>query len=247
VRFNCKISLFLAALLSLSCSNAALADKPAPDASAPAPQDAAPADPTLTKQKNLEGHIQDEAVALEVGIKDLNKSLHHMKRSAWDIFVEVQRQNMVVVGEPDVIGPIIIPAIPNPTGTMAVGGFLPPRKKFLDYFVSQIDDLVQMIQTEVTGLVLPDDANDEAKADLKEITDAMAQIPQDISGLKDVTQGPDYDNMAIARAAQILQDRIGVMEKASKKLNSEAKKEESRAKKGLRNADNAIKKEQRGK
>lgn len=247
MEFRLTTSLILATVFALSCGYVAYADKPADNENAvPAPQDPTAPDP-LEKQKSLEGHVQDEALALETSIKDLHKTLHHMKRSAWDIFVEVQRQNMVVVGEPDVIGPIVIPAIPNPTGMMATGGFLPPRKKFLDYFMSQIDDLVKLMQTDVSGLVLTDDASDDAKAQLKTVTDAMAQIPQDISNLKDVTQGPDYDNMQIARAAQVLQDRIAVMEKASKKLDSEAKREVSRAKKLIRDADKAIKKESEGK
>lgn len=242
VRVNRASSFFLAAIISIGFSTAAWADKPAADATT----QAAPTDDALNKQKTIEGRIQDVAVTLETGIKDLSKSLHHMKRSAFDIFVEVQRSNMVVVGEPDVIGPIVIPAMPNPSGMISMGGFQPPRKKFLDYFMSQIDDLMKMTQTEVTALVLPDDANDEAKAEMKTLSDTLATLPKDIDALKEVTQGPDYDNMAIARAAQQLQNDVVIMEKASKKLNSEAKKEESRAKKGVRDADNALKKEQKG-
>ncbi len=233
----------LAALLSLSLASVAYADAPsASDTAAPPAQDAA-----LEKQQSLEGHVQGEAVALETSIRDLSKTLHHLKRSAWDIFVEVQRQNMVVVGEPDVIGPIIIPAMPSPSGMVGVGGFLPPRKKFLDYFMSQISDLSKMTQTEVTGLLLPDDASDDAKADLKTITDTAALLPQDISALQDVTQGPQFDNMAIARAAQLLQNHIQDIEKASKKLDSEAKKEVSKSKKQMRNIDKQIKKNDSGK
>ncbi len=238
-------SLFIAAVLVFSISGSAYADESAADSTTSA--DSSATDAALNKQKTIEGRIQDVAVTLETGIKDLTKSLHHMKRSAFDIFVEVQRSNMVVVGEPDVIGPIIIPAMPNPSGMISTGGFQPPRKKFLDYFMSQIDDLMKMTQTEVTALVLPDDANDQAKTEMKTLSDTLALLPQDIEALKEVTQGPDYDNMAIARAAQQLQDHIVTMEKASKKLNSEAKKDESRAKKSVREADEALKKEQRNK
>lgn len=235
----------LAALLSISLASVAYADDDAPsasDASTPAAQDAA-----LEKQQNLEGHVQGEAVALGSGIRDLTKTLHHLKRSAWDIFVEVQRQNMVVVGEPDVIGPIIIPAMPSPSGMIGVGGFLPPRKKFLDYFMSQISDLSKMTQTEVSGLVLPDDASADAKADLKSINDTAALLTQDIAALQNVTVGPQFDNMAIARAAQLMQNHVQDIEKASKKLDSEAKKEINKTKKDIRDIDKKIKKNDSGK
>ena len=113
--------------------------------------------------------------------------------------------------------------------------------------MSQISDLSKMTQTEVTGLLLPDDASDDAKADLKTITDTAALLPQDISALQDVTQGPQFDNMAIARAAQLLQNHIQDIEKASKKLDSEAKKEVSKSKKQMRNIDKQIKKNDSGK
>jgi len=236
----------------MACAAPAYADKPAADAAGDAPAaTATPADQTpadsLTQKKNLEGHIQDEAVRLESGLKDLNKTLHHLKRSAWDIFIETQRQNMVVVGEPDVIGPIIIPAIPSPTGMMNVGGLLPPRKKFLDYFMSQINDLYKMTQTEVAALQLPDDATDDGKAILKTVTDAAAALPDDISALAEVTAGPELDNMNIARAAQQMQDHVQAIEKATKKLDEEAKREVSKAKRDMRDIDKAIKKEAQGK
>jgi len=236
----------LAALLSISFAGVAYADAPLA-ADAPAPPATPPAETPLDQQKDLQGHVQGEAVALGTGIRDLSKTLHHLKRSAWDIFIEVQRQNMVVVGEPDVIGPIIIPAMPSPSGMIGMGGFLPPRKKFLDYFMSQISDLTKMTQTEITGLVLPDDATDEAKAELKIMTDTLAQLPQDITALQETTQGPNYDNMAIARAAQLMQNHVQDIEKASKKLDSEAKKEVSKTKKEMRDIDKQIKKNETAK
>ncbi len=232
----------LAALISISWGTVASAEttSDAETATPPAP------DASLEKQKNLEGRVQDEAVALGTGLRDLSKTLHHLKRSAFDIFVEVQRQNMVVVGEPDVIGPIIIPAMPSPSGMIGVGGFLEPRKKFLDYFMSQVVDLSKMTQSEVAALLLPDNASDDAKAELKTITDLSTTLNQDISGLQSVTQGPKYDNYAIAQAAQLMQNHVQEIEKAAKKLDSEAKKEASIAKKGMRDLDKQIKKKESG-
>lgn len=235
-----RTTIALAALLSIGCASPTLADDS--DTATPPAQDSA-----LQKQQNLEGHVQGEAVALGTSLHDLSKTLHHLKRSAWDIFVEVQRQNMVVVGEPDVIGPIIIPAIPSPSGMVGVGGFLPPRKKFLDYFMSQVSDLAKMTQTEVTGLILPSDAGDTAKAELKTITDTSQQLTADVAALQEVTQGPQFDNMAIARAAQLVQNHVQDIEKASKRLDSEAKKEVSRTKRELRDINKQIKKTESGK
>jgi hypothetical protein len=242
VRFI-RTTFALAALVNISLAAVASAETPAATVvPTPPTQDTA-----LDQQKSLEGHVQGEAVALGTGLRDLAKTLHHLKRSAYDIFVEVQRQNMVVVGEPDVIGPIIIPAIPSPSGMLGVGGFLEPRKKFLDYFMSQVIDLSKMTQSEVSGLVLPADASDDAKSDLKIISDTAAALNQDIAALQEVTQGPKYDNFAIARAAQLMQNHVQEIEKASKKLDSEAKREVSKTKKDMRDLDKQIKKNETGK
>lgn len=240
MRFN-RTAFVFAAVMSLGFAASSFADDAT--GTTTTAQDSS----SLTEQKNLEGHIQDEALALEAGIRELTKTTHHLKRAAWDIFVEVQRQNMVVVGEPDVIGPIVIPAIPSPTGMLPMGGFLPPSKKLLDYFMNQIEDLLKMTTAGVNGLVLPDDASDIAKDQIRTITDCLSALPQDYAALQDLTRGPNYDNVAIARASSVMQARIAEIEKSLKKLNSEAKKEVSKTKKGIRDLDKQIKKESQGK
>lgn len=249
--FKLVTKIALSTIICIGCAYPAFADTTGPgdaEASSSAPSGSGSSSGSdLQQKRSLEGHVQDEAVALETGIKDLTKTLHHMKRSAFDIFIEVQRQNMVVVGEPDVIGPIIIPAIPSPSGMMAMGGFLPPRKKFLDYFQGQLGDLMKMTQTEVSGLVLPADASDQAKTDMQTISDSLSTFPKDLQAIADVTQGPKFNNYDIARAAQLLQDHIQAVEKATKSLNSEMRKEVDKTKKDLRDIDKAIKKEGQGK
>ncbi len=243
--FNLVTKIALSAVVCIGCACPASADDAGPG-DTPSSTSAS-SDSGLEQKKSLEGHVQDEALALETGIKDLTKTLHHMKRSAFDIFIEVQRQNMVVVGEPDVIGPIIIPAIPSPSGMMAMGGFLPPRQKFLDYFQSQLSDLMKMTQTEVSALVLPDDASDQAKTDMKTISDSLTTFSQDLQGIAAVTQGPKFNNYDIAKAAQILQDHIQAVEKATKSLNSEMRKEVDKTKKDIRELDKQIKKDSQSK
>lgn len=128
-----------------------------------------------------------------------------------------------------------------------MGGFLPPRQKFLDYFQSQLSDLMKMTQTEVSALVLPDDASDQAKTDMKTISDSLTTFSQDLQGIAAVTQGPKFNNYDIAKAAQILQDHIQAVEKATKSLNSEMRKEVDKTKKDIRELDKQIKKDSQSK
>lgn len=202
---------------------------------------------SLQDKKLYEGHLQTEVTNLETSLKEVSTTMKHLKRGAWDMFVEVQRQNMVCVGEPDVIGPIVIPAIPSPSGLVALGGYLPPRKKWLDYLNQQIDYLSKLVQTDINALTLPPDASDTAKTEWQALKDTLSQLPTDVSNLASVTQGPKYDNMEIAKAAQIIEDHVARMEKSCKKVYDETKKEVKQVQKDMKDLDNQIKQQGKSK
>ncbi|HZT34929.1 MAG TPA: hypothetical protein VFA15_03345, partial [Nitrososphaera sp.] len=226
--------------LSVLCTVSGISLTSAPPAMA---QDGTAA--SLEQRKTLEGHLQSEASNLETGLKGLDKTLHHLKRGAYDVFTEVFRQDYAVVGQPDVIGPIVIPAMPSPSGILPVGGYLPPRKKWLDYFMSEINSLQTMCQADVSGLVLPDDASDTAKSELQSIKSSVSLLPKDVQDLAALTQGPKYDNNAIGRQAQLLQDHVSEMQKSVKKLYEACKKASKLHEKHEKDLEKQIKKEQK--
>ncbi|MCC7531934.1 MAG: hypothetical protein IT342_25755, partial [Candidatus Melainabacteria bacterium] len=109
---------------------------------------------------SLQGNIQGGAPVILQGLHDIAVTVHHLQEMLKGLLYEAQRQDMVVVAEPDVIGPIVMPAIPNPSGMMSMG-YLPPRKKWVDYFMAQIEEIIPMLDHEINSLPRPD-ASDTA-------------------------------------------------------------------------------------
>lgn len=203
------------------------------------------ADEPAKEEIDMEGHIEQGIITAEAGLRDLTTSLHHLKRAATDILTEVERQDMVVVGEPDVIGPMIIPAIPNPTGTVSSGQFLPPRKKFIDYFMIQIDHLMPIVEKSSEAVTLPESATDQEKADRARLGELMIELQGCFQALDKVTAGPQYDNLAIARQATAFGDLVKKIDKRCKSLDRAMKKDLERAKSNERKHRKEVEREKK--
>jgi len=184
-------------------------------------------------QKVLEGQIKSDSVALTTHLKELTNSLHHLKRAAFDIYCETQRQDQVVAVQPDVIGPIILPAIPNATGVLSMGT-LPPRKQWLDFFMNQVGQLLPMVDGEINAIVMPKEMPDEGSQDLTQIRDLARGLNPLAVDLDHVTEGPDLKADDIARSAVVFQDQVSKIEKAVKSLSKQVKIEEKKACKELK-------------
>lgn len=63
----------------------------------------------------------------------------------------------MVVSEPDIIGPIVVPAVPTPSGMMPVGDYLPPRKKWLNFYMAEMGQLIPLMQGELASTAIPAD------------------------------------------------------------------------------------------
>ncbi|MBI1270538.1 hypothetical protein GC174_08910 [bacterium] len=197
----------------------------------------------LEQKEALTGHIKSEAAHSSTQLKELLGSLKQLGRSTSEIFGEVQREDLVVVGEPDVIGPMIVPAMPDVSGMLGTGQYLPARKKWIDYFMANIERLYPMVTKELEALKLPDDASDDMKEHYKRVVLAYNKLGPSLKDLEAVTQGPEYDNEAIARCATISRTYIEVMDKELKRLYRDMKKEVSVTKHDDQKLDRKIEKE----
>ncbi len=210
-------------------------------ASSTPPATAAPGDtnrkPTAglnppSSSSSLQGNIQGGAPVVLQGLHDVGVSVHHLQQMLKGLMYEAQRQDMVVVAEPDVIGPIIMPAIPNPSGMMSMG-YLPPRKKWVDYFMSQIEEIIPMLDHEINSLPRPQASDTELMQAYVELFDAARGFNPPWSELETATKGPEYKNMDISTAGsglwfQIekfkkLKDKLFKMVKAESKVKKESK------------------------
>lgn len=191
---------------------------------------------TSTDPKVLEGQIKADSINLETHLKELTNSLHHLKRAAFDIFCETQRQDDVVAVQPDVIGPIILPAIPNPSGVLSMGT-LPPRKNWLDYFMNQVGQLLPMVDSEINSIVMPQEISDQGKQDLVQIRELARGLNPLAVNLDKVTSVTDLKNDDIAKSAVAFQEQVTSLEKMVKDLSKQAKLEEKKAAKDLKDLE----------
>lgn len=237
------------ALLVLVCLPLAMTIAISTTGSATAQSSGAPADASnasnagsavnagsATNTTTLSGNVKSVGMTAEIGLKELGETLHHLKDSVWGTFSEVQQPDMIYAGGPDVIGPIVIPAV-NVTGYLN-GGMLPPRKKWLDYFTSQAQYLTPQLIKEVDALVLPDGMSEDTTNDFNELKTLAQKLTTECQDMAAVCQGPKYENMTIATKAQIFLNELKSMEKLRKDIYKGVKVD-------IRDAEKAATKEKK--
>lgn len=179
---------------------------------------------------SLQGNVQGGAPVVLQGLHDVGTTVHHLQEMLKGLLFEAQRQDMVVVAEPNVIGPMIIPAIPNPSGMMSIG-YLPPRKKWVDYFMSQIEEIIPMLDHEINSLPRPDQSDTDLLQAYTEMFDAARGFNPPWAELETATKGPDYKNKDISMAGSDLWFQIEKFKKLKDKLFKMVKEETKQKKK----------------
>ncbi len=123
--------------------------------------------------------------------------------------------------------------IPEPTFDMSQ--VLPARKQWVDLDMQQITPAIGYIKTDMNGiqsgeadLQLSD--KDKTKFD-SELTDCAASIDRALAyttQLQQLTVGPTYDNLAIAKLTSQMHKELGTVEKSTKRLIGEIKKSKTK-------------------
>jgi hypothetical protein len=184
---------------------------------------------------SLQGNIKGGAPVLLQGLHDVGVSLHHLQEMCKGLLLEAQRQDMVVVAEPNVIGPMVIPAIPGPSGMMSMG-VLPPRKKWVDYFMAQIEEIIPLLDHELNALPRPNPDDAELLQLFTQMFDSARGFNPPWSDLETVTKGPDYKNDDIAKAVSRLYIQADECKKLKDKVFKLVKKEVKEAGKAKKEA-----------
>jgi hypothetical protein len=216
-------------LLALSCGLAMppgfaqdTASTSAPDA--PAAEANTSTQPVPSTDKTvLQGGVRGAALLLEDGLKKMGEATTGMQGAATRVINEVSRKDTITVRGPNVIGNgIVIPALPNPSGTMQFGE-LPAREKYLRTFTKQTTYYVELLQNEVDALMLPDNRSPEVEQLWTRLRTNMQQVQGYLASLKDLTVGPRFNNGKIARAALGVYDGAREINKLRRQLMKELK------------------------
>lgn len=185
---------------------------------------------SASSSSTLKGGIMSVAATAEKEVKEIGTTCHHLAGSIANVFGEVNRQDQVLMSEPDVVGTMVIPAIPDASGMMSMGT-LPPRKKWLDYFNYQTAQLIDILYKEAHAVVLPDDASAQTNTDWTRIKELIDQMVPVYKKMQSLSEGPKFDNVAIATQAQMLHDTVKQIDKLRKSVFNELKREDKTRKK----------------
>jgi len=195
--------------------------------------DAQATDPSVTQDKEPfsvdktpPDMVVDERTEMEM-LRDLADSLRKLDHAATETVKEVNRHapaqvNMQDVVTEQVLNPFMYdPWDPALNASLRNGPLLPPRKKWLDFDVSQVAQVVGILQHEVSSLCPPvsmsNTARDSFKVELGLMTEANGKIQSTSDQLKQLAQGPNYDNEKIGKAAHDIRTAARTIEECRKR------------------------------
>lgn len=218
-----SLSILLSALLSCCCL-AAAADEPT---ATPAAAESAPA--------TLRGAVVQIDVTLN-DLRDARLAVSRARKATANLYDEVTRQQMTMSFNPNIIGTTMI-MTPRPTFS---GQFLPARSKWVTASMSEIGPIINLFKEDVDAAIESnrrtnvrestrqslDPVRDEAFADVKSSFEIFNQLQ------KLTAAGGNYDNSAIAAAANSLDEKMKHLDRSLKRGISILQKEAKAAKKG---------------
>lgn len=176
--------------------------------------DSKTADAASNSSSALQGSVKATDVEAAEKLRQMGECLKKMQRAALELMGEATRQAYISVGDPDVIGTMIIPAIPSPSGMMAVGPYLPIRKKWMDYYLDQIGTLIPIYAEYTDELTMPASTKAQAVGLLDQMRGPFAAGKKNYEELVEMSKKlPDISNKRVAELSVLVHDNFGSIDK----------------------------------
>lgn len=154
----------------------------------------------------------------EQGLQEIRDTISKIKHVLSSITKEVQRVQVFDLPtpvdmdetfmDPTLQSDYYYPMQPVSDAGMRSGEPLPARKKWMDYYASELNQLMPVLNNDAAALVLPDQSGSPITAQMGVMQDSVRQIQTDYGQLKAAMVGPNYDNQYIARLAGALRDDV---------------------------------------
>jgi len=199
---------------------------------APAFAQAASADPSQKEKAPFKADtappdmVVDERTELEM-LRDLGDSLRKLEHAATETIKEVNRHAPAQVNMQDIVDEQVLnpfwydPFNPGLNAALRNGPLLPPRKKWLDIEVSGVGQVVSILQREISALsppiALSTTAKDSFKVEVGLMTEANSKIQSSNDELKQLAQGPNYDNDKIGKVAHEIRTNAKTIDECRKR------------------------------
>lgn len=172
--------------------------------------------------------LSTSAKQTEQQLRRFGEVIKRLKRATVDLASECT-QPVEMAGEIDIIGADVIPIMPQ-TAEGFGGQYIPPRPKYINLHMGQIDQLMPILHDDLASLNIPDQEKDFAAPIIADINSTLKDVVVSYKNLKGLTIGPDYDQTAISDECNKLLDSVKKIDNGRKKLLKEDRKEERQSK-----------------
>lgn len=181
--------------------------------------------------------IQGGVVKVEVSLNDLRDArlaVSRVRKAAANLYDEVTRQEMTMTSNPNMIGTTVI-SIPTPSFT---GQYLPPRSRWVKASIREISPIMNLFKEDVDVALESNRHVDVSDATSKQLDPLRNELFSSVKSsfetyeqLASLTEGPGYDNRAIADKSKSLDKEMKQLDRTLKKGVSILQKEAKSAKK----------------
>lgn len=197
-----KSHILLAALVLAQVSSQAIA------------ADAPKVQKTVVSKPGLSGQVSTSTLTVATALHDIHLSSNELHRVTTDMINEIERQQYETVAEPDVIGPIVVPAMP--VGGMNVGPLLPPREKWIKLYMWQFSQVVPILANDINLAQIPADKQALLEPKWQEMKALSDDITAHYQSLIPVTQAPPYVNLDIGKQLLPIYDDLKKLQELQK-------------------------------
>lgn len=176
------------------------------------------AESTTASSKMLKGGVRGAVLIMEDGLQKMGESTAEIQRSTQLMMTEVTRKETQTIRSPNVLpGGIVIQPFPGPSGTIQFGD-LPPRKKKMDYLMSQLEYHFKLLSNEVDALMIPEEKFPSISNEWNQIVALKKEIGDNFDQLRGLTEGKSYDNGKIGKQALLIYDKTNAMDRLRRQV-----------------------------
>lgn len=183
----------------------------------------------------LQTGVQKVELSLD-RLREVGVDLKNLLKAASSLYDEVTIQPVRIITQPEIVGRGMI--INIPISTQPTGPAAPPKKERVDLAMNNLRPIITMMKTNVDAFVSGKeqfDLSDTIQKELKPQFDQWITLVNDLSShqakLETLTQGPPYDNSAIATQAGVLQTDIRKLDEIRRAIYKVIRKEGLKKKK----------------
>lgn len=167
----------------------------------------------------LQGEVKKEVLEALTQLHEVGLAEEKIKRASEDLYQESTRPQITMEEEPDLIGETVL-ELPVPVQT---GFVLPPRSKWVNRFMDELDKLVPMLKEEVDEIAIPNTSSAETEL-YNYLVSATNIVEQRYGDLKQLCAQEPYNQSAMASASATIHLAVKDMEVARKQLYERLRK-----------------------